>query len=101
VSRAGYRPKRTPAGRVRGAGRVRPGARARRRGPHRRLGLPGRGRLPVHPGRADDVIVLDNGKTVIVRPLEDPLKASPAELKPRRPRNLAAYRDEMDRAHGI
>jgi long-chain acyl-CoA synthetase len=29
-------------------------------------------------GRADDVIVLDNGKKVIVRPLEDYLKASPA-----------------------
>lgn len=29
-------------------------------------------------GRADDVIVLDNGKKVIVRPLEEYLKASPA-----------------------
>jgi long-chain acyl-CoA synthetase len=29
-------------------------------------------------GRADDVIVLDNGKKVIVRPLEEFLKASPA-----------------------
>jgi hypothetical protein len=66
VSRAGYRPKRTPGGRVRGA---------------------------VHPGRADDVIVLDNGKTA------SGLLSS--QLKPRRPRILAAYRDEMERAHGI
>jgi long-chain acyl-CoA synthetase len=29
-------------------------------------------------GRADDVIVLDNGKKIIVRPLEEYLKASPA-----------------------
>lgn len=29
-------------------------------------------------GRADDVIVLDNGRKVIVRPMEDHLKASPA-----------------------
>jgi len=29
-------------------------------------------------GRADDVIVLDNGKKIIVRPLEEHLKASPA-----------------------
>jgi long-chain acyl-CoA synthetase len=29
-------------------------------------------------GRADDVIVLDNGKKVIVRPIEERLKASPA-----------------------
>ncbi len=29
-------------------------------------------------GRADDVIVLDNGKKVIVRPIEEHLKASPA-----------------------
>jgi long-chain acyl-CoA synthetase len=29
-------------------------------------------------GRADDVIVLDNGKKVIVRPIEEYLKASPA-----------------------
>jgi hypothetical protein len=47
------------------------------------------------------VIVLDNGKTVIIWPLEERLKASRAQLKPRPPRILAAYRDEMDRAHGI
>jgi long-chain acyl-CoA synthetase len=29
-------------------------------------------------GRADDVIVLDNGRKIIVRPMEDHLKASPA-----------------------
>ncbi|MDQ2956505.1 MAG: AMP-binding protein [Actinomycetota bacterium] len=29
-------------------------------------------------GRADDVIVLDNGKKIIVRPIEERLKASPA-----------------------
>lgn len=29
-------------------------------------------------GRADDVIVLDNGKKVIVRPIEEQMKASPA-----------------------
>lgn len=29
-------------------------------------------------GRADDVIVLDNGKKIIVRPIEEHLKASPA-----------------------
>jgi long-subunit acyl-CoA synthetase (AMP-forming) len=29
-------------------------------------------------GRADDVIVLDNGRKVIVRPMEDHMKASPA-----------------------
>jgi hypothetical protein len=39
------------------------------------------------------VIVLDNGKTASV------LLSS--QLKPRRPRILAAYRDEMERAHGI
>lgn len=35
------------------------------------------GFLFIH-GRADDVIVLDNGKKVIVRPIEEFLKASPA-----------------------
>lgn len=35
------------------------------------------GFLYVH-GRADDVIVLDNGRKVVVRPLEERMKASPA-----------------------
>jgi long-chain acyl-CoA synthetase len=118
-------------------------------------------------GRADDVIVLDNGRKVIVRPLEEYLRASPAieecvvlcptqthlavvvspasepadagaitarlaeanaafgpdeqirdlviardrfsvanglltsQFKPRRPRILAAYLDELERVHGI